>query len=121
MAAPSRRRDPEIRARPPRIFSLGYYLLAVQQPEQFSGLSTRLDALYFSMTTMSTVGYGDIHAQGQLARLLVTVQLVFNLVFVASLVSLIQDQIRQRGAREWLRSTSTDSTPEPPVDDDGPR
>ena len=81
----------------------------------------RLDALYFSMTTMSTVGYGDIHAQGQLARLLVTVQLVFNLVFVASLVSLIQDQIRQRGAREWLRSTSTDSTPEPPVDDDGPR
>lgn len=47
--------------------------------------------------------------------------MVFNLVFVASLVSLIQDQIRQRGAREWLRSTSTDSTPEPPVDDDGPR
>lgn len=103
------------------IFSLGYYLLTVQQPEQFSGLSTRLDALYFSMTTMSTVGYGDIHAQGQLARLLVTVQLVFNLVFVASLVSLFQDQIRRRGAREWLRSTSTDSTPEPPVDDDGAR
>lgn len=103
------------------IFSLGYYLLTVQQPEQFSGLSTRLDALYFSMTTMSTVGHGDIHAQGQLARLLVTVQLVFNLVFVASLVSLFQDQIRRRGAREWLRSTSTGSTPEPPVDDDGAR
>lgn len=120
MAAPSRRRDPEIRARPPRIFSLGYYLLAVQQPEQFSGLSTRLDALYFSMTTMSTVGYGDIHA-GSARPPAGDGQLVFNLVFVASLVSLIQDQIRQRGAREWLRSTSTDSTPEPPVDDDGPR
>jgi voltage-gated potassium channel len=78
------------------IFSLGYYLLAQSAPDQFAGLTTRLDALYFSLTTMSTVGYGDIHAAGQAARLLVTGQLAFNLVFIAALFGLLQDQVRQR-------------------------
>jgi len=77
------------------IFSFGYYLLALKLPGEFSGLHTRLDALYFSLTTMSTVGYGDIHAGGQLARLLVTRQLGCNLVFVAALVGLFQDQLRK--------------------------
>jgi voltage-gated potassium channel len=83
------------------VFSLGYYLLATSHPDQFVGLHTRLDALYFSLTTMSTVGYGDIHAAGQAARTIVTVQLAFNLVFIASLVALLQDQVR-RGA--WHRN-----------------
>lgn len=79
------------------IFSMTYYLIASANPNQFFGLNTRLDALYFSMTTMSTVGYGDIHALGQAARGIVTMQLAFNLVFIASLVALLQDQVR-RGA-----------------------
>ena len=37
---------------------------------------------------MTTVGYGDIHAEGQLARALVCVLLVFNVVVVASLIRL---------------------------------
>lgn len=78
------------------IFSMTYYVLALKDPGEFSGLVTRLDALYFSMTTMSTVGYGDIHGIGQAARLLVTMQLGFNLVFVAALVALLQDQVRRR-------------------------
>ncbi|MHA6522843.1 potassium channel family protein [Tessaracoccus sp. G1721] len=77
------------------IFSMTYYVLALKYPGEFSGLDTRLDALYFSMTTMSTVGYGDIHASGQSARLLVTLQLGFNLVFVAALVALLQDKVHR--------------------------
>ena len=49
---------------------------------QFSGLDTRLDSLYFTVVTLSTVGYGDITATGQLARAVVTLQIVFNLAFV---------------------------------------
>jgi len=75
------------------ISSLGYYLLAHYNPAEFIGLTTRLDALYFSMTTMTTVGYGDISASGQLARLLVTLQLAFNLVFIAALFGLLKDQV----------------------------
>ena len=34
---------------------------------------------------MSTVGYGDVHAEGQVARALVCILIVFNVVVVASL------------------------------------
>ena len=76
------------------IFSVAYYWLAVHTPAQFVGLETRLDALYFSLTTVATVGYGDVSASGQLARLLVSFQLVFNLIFVATLVGLFQGRLR---------------------------
>lgn len=80
-------------------FALAYYVLAVNYPGEFVGLKTRLDALYFSLTTMSTVGYGDISAAGQLGRLVVAVQLGFNLVFVAALVGLFQDGLKSRAQR----------------------
>ena len=76
------------------IFALTYYGVATRWPGEFVGLNTRLDALYFSLTTVATVGYGDVSASGQLARLLVSVQLVFNLGFVAALVGLIQGRVR---------------------------
>jgi hypothetical protein len=78
------------------VFALTYYGIAVRNPDEFSGLHTRLDGLYFSMTTMSTVGYGDVHAVGQTGRMLVTIQLAFNLVFVGGLIALIQEQVRER-------------------------
>jgi hypothetical protein len=78
-------------------FSLAYYSLAVHDPAQFVGIRTRLDALYFTLTTMTTVGYGDIHAAAQLARALVCVQLAFNLVFLALLAHLLRTRL---GARQ---------------------
>ena len=69
-------------------FAAVYYAVAVE-PEQFNGLETRLDAIYFTVTTMSTVGYGDITAAGQWARLLVTLQIVLNLVFVGIVVRVL--------------------------------
>jgi hypothetical protein len=96
-------------------FSLGYYLLAHYNPTEFIGLSTRLDALYFSMTTMATVGYGDVSASGQLARLLVTIQLGFNLVFIAALFGLLQDQVRRGALRRktGAASAAADDTERP--------
>lgn len=71
-------------------FSFAYYLVATSNPGQFSGLHTRLDALYFSTTTLTTVGFGDIHAAGQLARGLVTAQLAFNVVFLGGFAALFR-------------------------------
>jgi hypothetical protein len=76
------------------IFSVAYYWVAVHRTGEFIGLVTRLDALYFSLTTVATVGYGDISAAGQLARTLVSIQLVFNLGFIAAIVGLIQGRLR---------------------------
>jgi voltage-gated potassium channel len=66
--------------------SLTFFLLNQASPEEVTGLDTRTDSLYFTLTTMTTVGYGDVHAEGQIARALVCVLLVFNVVVVASLV-----------------------------------
>src|SRR5205085_2940321 len=44
------------------VFSLLYYTIAINAPAQFTGISTRIDALYFTAVTMGTVGFGDVHA-----------------------------------------------------------
>ena len=67
-------------------FSTSFLLLERASPDEFVGLSTRMDALYFTIVTMTTVGYGDVHAEGQIARGLVCLAIAFNVVIVASLV-----------------------------------
>lgn len=78
------------------VFSFLYYFVASQHPDEFVGLDTRLDALYFSTATAATVGYGDVHASGQLARGIVTLHMIFNIVFVAAVVTLAKVQMTER-------------------------
>lgn len=78
------------------VFALGFYVLEEHSPAQLSGLVTRTDALYFTLSTLTTVGYGDITAQGQLARALVILQLAFNAIFVGAAVSTVVARIRSR-------------------------
>ncbi len=81
------------------VFAYVFYALAHNQPNQVVGLHTRLDALYFTVSTLTTIGFGDIHAEGQSARALVLVQVIFDLVFVAASVSLITSRIRTQAQR----------------------
>ncbi|WP_460494352.1 potassium channel family protein [Dactylosporangium cerinum] len=76
-------------------FSLGYVLLA-GHANQFAGLETKTDALYFTLSTLATVGFGDVHAVGQAARIAVSGQIVFNLVYVAATVAVFTGGIRRR-------------------------
>jgi voltage-gated potassium channel len=65
-------------------------------PGQFADLHDRTDALYFNVSTLATVGFGDVHPAGQLARAAVTLQIVFNLVFLGAAVSIITGVFRRR-------------------------
>jgi len=65
-------------------------------PHQFADLADKTDSLYFNISTLATVGFGDVHPVGQLARAAVTVQIVFNLVFLGTAVSLIAGFFRTR-------------------------
>jgi voltage-gated potassium channel len=65
-------------------------------PGQFADLHTKIDAVYFCLSTLATVGFGDVHAAGQLARAAVTVQMLFNLVFLGTAVTVISGILRQR-------------------------
>jgi len=77
-------------------FALVDFSLAVTQPGQFQELNTKIDALYFALSTLATVGFGDVHAAGQAARLLVTIQMLFNLVVIAAGGSVLANQISER-------------------------
>jgi hypothetical protein len=65
-------------------FALVYAALASLRPDQFVGLDDRTDALYFSVTIVATVGFGDIHAADSLAQLLVTLHMLFNLIYLGT-------------------------------------
>lgn len=77
-------------------FALADYITAISASGQFVGLTTKTDALYFALATLTTVGYGDIHAEGQIARGVVAAQLVFNVVIIATGASVLTRELSSR-------------------------
>ena len=65
-------------------FALLYVVTVTVAPEQFAGMANRTDALYFSVTIMGTVGFGDVHAALTPSRLMVTAQMLFNLIYLGT-------------------------------------
>jgi voltage-gated potassium channel len=83
------------------IFACGYYVMSRQDPANFNEALSRLDALYFSMTTLATVGYGDIVARSEVGRAVVSLQMLFDLVALGIGVRVIVGAVqigRQRSA-----------------------
>jgi voltage-gated potassium channel len=76
------------------VFAYAFYVLERRDPGQVAGLSTRVDSLYFVMNNLTTIGTGDVHATGQIARVLVLIQMVFNVVFVATTATFLTTRIR---------------------------
>lgn len=76
-------------------FAALYALFAYLHPEAFRGAFTARpplpmdmgDALYFSICTMATVGYGDIVPVSRVARMLVGIQTLFGVMYPAILIA----------------------------------
>ena len=63
------------------LFAAGYFLMAEADGSNFNVHTlTRTDSLYFTVTVFATVGFGDINATSQAARVLVTVQMILDLI-----------------------------------------
>lgn len=84
------------------VFGLGYYALAHTGPGylhftyETEARPSVADALYFSIVTISSLGYGDIRPEGP-TRLLVSLEVIMGLAFfgllVAKISSVKQDYI----------------------------
>ncbi len=77
-------------------FSSIYFVLGSEHEGQIDGIRTKIDALYFTITILSTVGFGDVTATGQGARALVAVHMILNLVFLAVAIRLLSSALEQR-------------------------
>lgn len=64
------------------LFATLYYLLDTANRSNFSQHLNRTDALYFTVTTFSTVGYGDITPITGGARIAVMLQMISDLVVI---------------------------------------
>ena len=64
------------------LFSATYFLLAQGSSSNFTEPLTRTDALYFTVTVFATVGFGDIAAKSEPTRLIVTAQMVADLIIL---------------------------------------
>lgn len=81
------------------LFALAYYLISRNDPSQFDGLVTRTDALYYTVITLGTIGYGDINAVGQFARVITMIQVAFDLVVIGAFVAVASSRIQILFAR----------------------
>jgi voltage-gated potassium channel len=64
------------------LFSGTYVVMAAVSASNFGEKLTHTDALYFTVTTFTTVGFGDITAKSQGARLVVTGQMIADLIIL---------------------------------------
>ncbi len=64
------------------LFAATYVVLATISAGNFSQPLTRTDAIYFTVTVFATVGFGDITAKTEAARLVVTGQMITDLIII---------------------------------------
>jgi preprotein translocase subunit YajC len=86
------------------LFSATYYLMERSDPSTFNQSLTRTDALYFTVTVLSTVGFGDIVARSEGGRILTTCQIVLDLVLIGATVRILLSAVK-----EVLRERDDDS------------
>ncbi|GAB2479614.1 potassium channel protein [Hymenobacter qilianensis] len=75
------------------VISLGTGIIGFIAIEGYS----LLDALYMTMITVSTVGYGEVHPLSSAGRLFVSIYIFFNLLVVAYLLSVLTTYIFEGG------------------------
>jgi voltage-gated potassium channel len=90
------------------LFASTYFVMERNSAASFTQPLTRTDALYFTVTVFSTVGFGDITAKSEAARIVLIVQMLADLVFLGAVLRVVLGAV-QRG-RERRSQTSDDAS-----------
>ena len=82
------------------LFALTYLSLSVSDPNNFNVPLTKISALYFTMTILATVGFGDIVATSDAGQIAVMLQMVVGLTLLTALARVIVAAARSATKRK---------------------
>ena len=85
------------------LFAGTYFVMGTISVGTFSQPMTRTDALYFTVTVFSTVGFGDITAVTEAARALVIGQMIADIVIVGLGARIIVDAVKRGQQRQPMQ------------------
>lgn len=81
------------------LFAFLYVSLSAGNPDSFTQPVGKVAGIYFTVTILGTVGFGDIAAVADQARIAVTIQMVLDLVLIGVAVKVIGNSARRRVSR----------------------
>ena len=77
------------------LFASTYFVMERASAANFSQPLTRTDALYFSVTVFTTVGFGDITAKSETARVVLIVQMLADLALLGAGARVLLGAVRR--------------------------
>lgn len=83
-------------------FAAAYAAMSASDAASFTEPLGRVDAVYFAVTVFATVGFGDVAPVSDLARMLVTAQMLADLLLIGVIVRVLVGAAQQR--REVLNA-----------------
>jgi voltage-gated potassium channel len=81
-------------------FAFVYLVMSTSAPDTFSEPLNRTGALYFAITVLSTVGFGDITPKSDPSRWLVAGQMLIDIAFIAGALRLLLSIARRADERQ---------------------
>jgi voltage-gated potassium channel len=98
------------------LFAGTYYVMGGISEANFSEPLTRTDALYFTVTVFATVGFGDIVATTEGARVVVMGQMVAGIVIIGLGARIIVDAVKRGQQRQPEPESDATSKADSPLE-----
>jgi voltage-gated potassium channel len=86
------------------LYASTYTLMSTNSPDSFTEALDRTDALYFTMTVFSTIGFGDIAPVTHAARIVTMSQMVVGLLTIGLAARLLITAVNVADGRKEQRS-----------------
>src|SRR5208282_4722840 len=90
------------------LFASTYFVMERNSAASFTEPLTRTDALYFTVTAFTTVGFGDITAKSETARVVLIVQMLADLALLGAGARVLLGAVR-RGQQRRSGTSDGDS------------
>ena len=98
------------------LFAVSHATMSAWDADAFTEPLDRTDALYFTITTLATVGFGDIAPVSPTARVVVMVQMVTGLVLLGLVIKMFLSAV-EVGLRNAGGKPAGQAEPDEPAPD----